>query len=77
MESNITPDSNYTQVTVDVPQDRLAEFHAFFGRFLAGPRGHRRGRAYGRPGRGHRGHGCAHRRETLEEREPTTDVTEV
>jgi hypothetical protein len=77
MESNITPDSNYTQVTVDVPQDRLAEFHAFFGRFLAGPRGHRRGGRYGRPGRGHHGHGCAHRRETSEEREPATVVTEV
>jgi hypothetical protein len=83
MESNITPDTNNTQVTVDVPQDRVAEFHAFFARFLAGPRGRRRGGRYGRPGRGHRGHGCAHRRqtaderETVEGREPATDVTEV
>ena len=35
MESNITPDTQYQQVTVDVPEDRVAEFHAFFGRFLA------------------------------------------
>jgi hypothetical protein len=34
----------YQQVTVDVPEDRVAEFHAFFARFLAG-----------RPGRGRRG----------------------
>ena len=45
MESNIAPntqdpqdpqDTKYTQVTVDVPEDRVAEFHSFFGRFLAG-----------------------------------------
>ena len=36
MESNITPNTQYTQVTVDVPEDRVAEFHAFFARFLAG-----------------------------------------
>ena len=42
MESNITPNPQYTQVTVDVPEDRVAEFHAFFARFLAGPGGRRR-----------------------------------
>ena len=36
METN-TPTTQYKQVTVDVPEDRLAEFHAFVGRFLAGP----------------------------------------
>jgi len=83
MESNTTPDTQYTQVTVDVPHDRLAEFHAFFGRFLAGPRGRRRGGRYGRPGHGHRRHGCAERRdttersETSERREPSAEVTEV
>jgi hypothetical protein len=64
-ESNPT---NYQQVTVDVPEERLAEFHAFFARFLAGR---------GRPGRrgehrrhGHgRRHGCAHRHERAERSE--------
>ena len=45
MESSSTPTTTtYQQVTVDVPEDRIAEFHAFFARFLAG-----------RPGRGRRG----------------------
>jgi hypothetical protein len=62
------PDSTQTttkQVTVDVPEDRIAEFHAFFGRFLAGRSG--RGRR-GRPGRHHhRGHGrCEGRRDAAE-----------
>lgn len=44
------------QVTVDVPADRVAEFYAFYARFLAGGT---RGR--GGPHRGQRhghGHGC-------------------
>ena len=42
------------QITIEVPEDRVAEFYAFYGRFLAGPSRHR--------GRGHR-HGCGpHRR---------------
>ena len=47
--------SNTQQITVEVPEDRVAEFHAFFARFLAG----RSGRGYrGRHGRHHhRGHG--------------------
>lgn len=40
------------QITIDVPADRVAEFYAFYGRFLAGFPGRRRGH------RGHRGHGC-------------------
>ena len=36
------------QITIDVPADRVAEFYAFYGHFLAGSL-HRRGR-----GRGHR-----------------------
>ncbi|HEX4364173.1 MAG TPA: hypothetical protein VHZ75_06440 [Solirubrobacteraceae bacterium] len=47
------------QITIDVPEDRVAEFYAFYGRFLAGPSG-RRGRGRG-PGRGH-GHGHEHGR---------------
>jgi hypothetical protein len=71
MESSTT---NYQQVTVDVPEDRIAEFHAFFARFLAG-----------RPGRGHRGRyhhrgrgrRCGERAERGEQAETTTPPTEV
>ena len=47
------------QITIDVPAERLAEFYAFFGRFLAGGPGRGRRRQHGhRHGPGHRGHGC-------------------
>ena len=57
-----TPSPKYQQVTVDVPEDRVAEFHAFFARFLAGRSGrrHHRGR-HGRPGGGR--HCAEHRAE--------------
>jgi hypothetical protein len=62
--------TNYQQVTVDVPEDRIAEFHAFFARFLAGRtrRGHRH----------HRGHGrrCAERHEQTETPQQS-EATEV
>ena len=70
--------ANYQQVTVDVPEDRVAEFHAFFARFLAGRtrRGHRR--------QGHGGHGggrrCGERRaqrESQETAQPESQPTEV
>jgi hypothetical protein len=84
MESNITPNPQYTQITVDVPEDRVAEFHAFFARFLAGPGGRRRGR-HGRHGHGHQGHGhgrrCRRERadegQRAEQREPSTEPTEI
>jgi hypothetical protein len=73
------------QVTVDVPEDRIAEFHAFFARFLSGRRGPGRGgrgRGYGRhPHRsmhGHRhGHGrhCGPRDEA-EGQQPTAESTQ-
>ena len=47
------------QITIDVPEDRVAEFYAFYGRFLAGSSG-RRGRGRG-PGHRH-GHGPGHHR---------------
>ncbi len=78
MESNITPNSQYKQVTVDVPEDRVAEFHAFFARFLAGPGGRRGGRR--RHGHGHHGHhegGCGRRGERAEQREPGTEATQI
>jgi hypothetical protein len=61
--------TEYKQVTVDVPEERLAEFHAFFARFLAG-RGRRRGR-YGEHRRRDHGrrHGCARRHEQAERSE--------
>jgi hypothetical protein len=72
MESNPTPaTTNYQQVTVDVPEDRIAEFHAFFGRFLAGRPGRGRRRRYGRPHRGVHGGGCAQRGEAAERGEAT------
>jgi hypothetical protein len=73
--SEPTP-TKYQQVTVDVPEQRVAEFHAFFARFLAG-RG-RRGRPgeYRRHARGRR-HGCADRRESAEQREAYAGPTET
>jgi hypothetical protein len=67
MESSTssTP-TNYKQVTVDVPEDRIAEFHAFFARFLAGPSGRGRRGRHGRPHRGVHGRRCAERRATTE-----------
>jgi hypothetical protein len=57
--------TEYKQVTVEVPEERLAEFHAFFARFLAG-RG-RRGRHGEHRGHGRgRGHRCAPRGERTE-----------
>jgi hypothetical protein len=82
MESNITPDTQYKQVTVDIPEDRVAEFHAFFGRFLAGE-GRRRGGRGRHRGRHQYGGRCAHRRPSAEQREsaerpqPTVEPTEL
>jgi hypothetical protein len=59
------------QVTVEVPEARLAEFYAFYGRFLAGER---RGRRMG-PHRGHHCHGRGERQE--ETGTPAGPVTEV
>ena len=80
MESNPTSTTQYQQVVVDVPEERVAEFHAFFARFLAGPMGRwRRGR-HGGPHRGHHGHRCDERRgsvepgETAEQPSETTEV---
>jgi hypothetical protein len=66
MDTSPTTSTEYKQVTVEVPEDRVAEFHAFFACFLAGSPG--RGRR-GRRGARHRGwhrHGCAGRGEAAE-----------
>ena len=81
MDSSETPTStNYQQVTVDVPEDRVAEFHAFFGRFLAGRRSRGRRGRYTRHHSGAHGRRCSERREAAEggktEQAPA-DVTEV
>jgi hypothetical protein len=70
MESNSTS-TNYQQVTVEVPEERVAQFHAFFARFLAAgePRG-RRGR-HGRPHHGMHRHGCGRRGEAGTETQAT------
>jgi hypothetical protein len=78
MESNITPNSHDKQITVDVPEDRVAEFHAFFARFLAGPGGRRRGGRRGRHGHrhGHHGRGCGQRSESAERPEQSAERPE-
>jgi hypothetical protein len=79
MESSSEPTTTkYQQVTVDVPEDRIAEFHAFFGRFLAGPagRGRRgRGRRHGHGFRGERG--CARGHVAVERDESTGQTAET
>lgn len=55
----VEPTTQDKQVTIAVPEDRVAEFYAFYGRFLAGSPG-RRGR-----GRGH--HRCGHHRHHADE----------
>lgn len=58
------------QITVDVPEERVAEFYAFYARFLAGRRGRRR--------RGGHGRGChGHRRTEQREERMSGDVQEA
>jgi hypothetical protein len=47
---SVEPTKQDKQITIEVPEDRVAEFYAFYGRFLAG--------FPGRRGRGHGRHGC-------------------
>jgi hypothetical protein len=83
MEANTTPNAQYKQVTVDVPEDRVAEFHAMFGRFLAGSGSRRRGSRGRHPHGRHHGRGCAHERsgaephERAEAGQPTVEATEL
>jgi hypothetical protein len=81
MESSENPTSTkYQQVTVDVPEDRIAEFHAFFGRFLAGAAGRGRRGRHGRRHHGAHGRGCAERREATEQDQSAgqpAEITEV
>jgi hypothetical protein len=78
MESNQDPTTTkYQPVTVDVPEDRIAEFHAFFARFLAARSG---GGPRGRHGRHHRaehGRRCSGRRAGTESEQATGEPTEI
>ncbi len=57
----VEPTTKDKQITIDVPEDRVAEFYAFYGQFLAGFPGRRRRTGFAGTGggghRGHRGHG--------------------
>ncbi len=81
MDREISSTTQYKPVTVDVPEDRMAEFHAFFARFLAGPQGRGRGGRHRRPHSGRHGHRhesrCAGRRKSSERSEPTPATTEL
>jgi hypothetical protein len=57
IDMTVEPTTKDKQITIDVPEDRVAEFYAFYGHFLAGFPG-RRGR-----GHGPRGHRCGPHRE--------------
>jgi hypothetical protein len=58
------PTTQDKQITIEVPEDRVAEFYAFYGRFLAG--------FPGRRGGGHRRHHrCGHHHR--DEQPATTD----
>ena len=57
----VEPTTKDKQITIDVPEDRVAEFYAFYGHFLAGSPGRRGGH------RGHRGHRCGSYREHAQE----------
>ena len=75
MEAISQPTSTtYKQVTVDVPEERLAEFHAFFARFLAGRGRRERRNEHRRHGHGH-GRGCAHRTERREAHDTPTETS--
>jgi hypothetical protein len=80
--SSIPTNTEYKQVTVDVPEDRIAEFHAFFARFLAGRSGRGPRGRHGRPHHRHHGHHgherrCAERRDAAEQGEATGQSAEI
>jgi hypothetical protein len=66
----VEPTTKDKQITIDVPEDRVAEFYAFYGHFLAGFPGRRR---RGGPHRGHRPHG--HRCGPHHEERPSSETT--
>jgi len=74
IDMTVEPTTKDKQITIDVPEDRVAEFYAFYGHFLAGSSGRRRGHH----GHGHRPHGrrCgSHREQRAEHGVPTPPTT--
>jgi hypothetical protein len=69
----VEPTTQDKQITIDVPEDRVAEFYAFYGRFLAGSPG-RRG---GRRGGPHHHHGCGGRHGHADETATTAAPSET
>jgi len=66
------PTSKDKQITIEVPEERVAEFYAFYGRFLAGHAGRRGGR---RGGPVHRSHHCGgHHRTPAEDAVPESEA---
>ena len=67
----VEPTTKDKQITIEVPEDRVAEFYAFYGHFLAGSLGRRRGR-----GRGHgpHGHRCGPHHHDAPPERPVGDV---
>lgn len=81
MDTETTPTDTTADkpITVDVPEDRVPEFYAWYAHFLArhepgrrGPRG-RRGR-HGRHGHGHGRCGAHRRDETAQPATPAADA---
>lgn len=64
----VEPTTKDKQITIDVPEERVAEFYAFYGRFLAGFPGRRR------RGRGPHGHRCGRHRDHHAASEATTQA---
>ena len=62
----VEPSTKDKQITIDVPEDRVAEFYAFYGHFLAGSPGRRR------RGHGPRGHRCGSHGESTEPQQAAT-----
>ena len=71
----VEPTTQDKQITVDVPEDRVAEFYAFYGRFLAGT-GRGRGRGRG-PRHGHHRCGSHHTDAPAEQAQPAGPGPEV
>ncbi len=67
----VEPTTKDKQITIEVPEDRAAEFYAFYGRFLAGSIGRRRHR------HGPHGHGCHPHRGERSVAEPQRETKSI
>ena len=71
---SVEPTTKDKQITIDVPEDRVAEFYAFYGRWLAGFPGRLR---RGGHGHGPRGHRCGPHREQESQPEQATSQQDI